>query len=107
MKNLFKYILLTTIIGATGHYIHHYATQLNLKLDSNETILAFLTFILGFSLAITMLDFVINKLNESLIAHKRELEKTSIGSNESSSKVKVLESKIAVLEKALSDALNK
>ncbi len=41
-----------------------------------------------------------------LKVYKREFEKNSINSDESASKVKVLESKIEVLEKALQDALN-
>lgn len=46
-------------------------------------------------------------ISRKLKAYKRELEKNSISSDESDSKVKVLESKIEVLEKALKDALNK
>ncbi len=46
-------------------------------------------------------------VSRKLKAYKRELEKSSINSDESDSKVKVLESKIEVLEKALKDALNK
>ena len=107
MKNIFKDTLIATIIGGLGYYIHNYATLLGIKPTSSEAILAYLTFALGAALTMLILDFAINKLNDSLNAYKRELEKTSIGSNESSSKVKVLESKIAVLEKALSDALNK
>ena len=44
-----------------------------------------------------------NKLN----AYKRELEKSSVTNSSNSSKVQVLEAKIATLEKALQDALNK
>lgn len=46
-------------------------------------------------------------ISRKLKAYKRELEKSSITSDESDSRVKVLESKIEVLEKALKDALNK
>ena len=46
-------------------------------------------------------------VSRKLKAYKRELEKSSINSDENDSKVKVLESKIEVLEKALKDALNK
>ena len=42
-----------------------------------------------------------------LKAYKRELEKSSVSSDENNSKVKVLEAKIEVLEKALKDALSK
>ena len=44
-----------------------------------------------------------NKLN----AYKRELEKSSVTNSSNSSKVQVLEAKIATLEKALNDALNR
>ncbi len=44
---------------------------------------------------------------EKLNAYKRELEKSSVNNSSNSSKVKVLEAKIATLEKALNDALNK
>ena len=44
--------------------------------------------------------------NKKINAYQRQLEKESISSNDSSSRVKVLESKIEVLEKALENALN-
>ncbi len=44
-----------------------------------------------------------NKLN----AYKRELEKSSVSNSSNSSRVQVLEAKIATLEKALEDALRK
>ena len=52
------------------------------------------------------LSYVLD-VSRKLKAYKRELEKSSINSDENDSKVKVLESKIEVLEKALKDALNK
>jgi len=60
-------------------------------------------FLFGYFLMNLRLDVKNNKLN----SYKRELEKESIVSNESSSKIKVLESKIEVLEKALENALKK
>ena len=44
---------------------------------------------------------------EQLYAYKRELEKSSIKTDSSSSQVKVLQAKVNVLEKALKEALNK
>lgn len=44
---------------------------------------------------------------EKLNAYKRELERSSITNSSSTSRVEVLEAKIATLEKALDDALNK
>ena len=49
----------------------------------------------------------LNSKNARLNIYKRELEKESVTSDEAESKVKVLESKIQVLEKALENALNK
>lgn len=61
----------------------------------------------GFALAIFLMTLRMNVKNKKLNSYKRELEKESIASTESSSKVKVLESKIEVLEKALENALKK
>ena len=47
----------------------------------------------------------LNVKNDKINSYKRELEKESIASDESSAKVKVLESKIQVLEKALENAI--
>ena len=44
---------------------------------------------------------------EKIKAYKRELEKSSVSNSSNSSKVEVLEAKIATLEKALDDALKK
>jgi len=46
-----------------------------------------------------------NKAKEG--AYERRLEKTSVSNDESNAKVKVLEAKIQVLEKALEDAIKK
>ena len=43
---------------------------------------------------------------EKLFAYKRELEKSSVKTDSSTSQVKVLQAKVEVLEKALKDALN-
>ena len=45
--------------------------------------------------------------NKKIDSYKRQLEKESISCDNSTAKVKVLESKIEVLEKALENALNK
>ena len=64
-------------------------------------------FICGFALAGIFFEFLYSSTSNSLNAYKRELEKESIDKTESSSKIKVLESKIEVLEKALEEALKK
>ena len=53
------------------------------------------------------MNIKLNVKNDKLKSFKRELEKESVSSNEASAKVKVLESKIEVLEKALENALKK
>ena len=45
--------------------------------------------------------------NQKISAYKRQIERESVSSDESSARVKVLESKIEVLEKALENALKK
>ena len=52
------------------------------------------------------MNLKLNVKNDKINSYQRQLEKESISSNESSSRVKVLESKIEVLEKALENALN-
>lgn len=67
-------------------------------------------------LAVVSIGFVISAFlvgqfylvqKDKLNAYKRELEKSSVSNSTSSSKVEVLEAKIATLEKALDNALNK
>lgn len=62
-------------------------------------------FVLGGFCGIFLMNLIVMSKNNKINSYARELEKESIISNESSSKVKVLESKIEVLEKALENAL--
>ena len=64
-------------------------------------------FVSGVGIGIFLMTLRLNVKNNTLLSYKRELEKESISSDENSAKVKVLESKIQVLEKALENALNK
>ena len=64
-------------------------------------------FISGVGIGIFLMFLRLNVKNDKINLYKRELEKESISSDENSAKVKVLESKIQVLEKALENALNK
>ena len=64
-------------------------------------------FTCGFLLGIFLMNLRLNVKNDRINSYKRELEKESINSTESSSRVKVLEAKIEVLEKALENALKK
>ncbi len=64
-------------------------------------------FVSGICFGIFLMMLKINVKNDKLNSYKRELEKESVNSDENAAKVKVLESKIEVLEKALENALNK
>lgn len=66
-----------------------------------------ITFMCGFIGGMSIVLIRLNSKNLTLNSYKRELEKESISSNESAARVKVLESKIEVLEKALDNALKK
>lgn len=65
------------------------------------------TFISGVGVGIFLMFLKLNVKNNKLDSYKRELEKESINADENSARVKVLESKIEVLEKALENALKK
>ena len=54
---------------------------------------------------IYLMTFLNLKKEKQLVEYKRELERRGVDRDESSSKVKVLESKIVVLEKALQEAI--
>lgn len=97
MKNVFLIILsILTIVCAIYTFLN--------KTGHIPMITMFLS---GFALAIFLMTLKINVKNKKLNSYKRELEKEAIASTESSSRVKVLESKIEVLEKALENALKK
>lgn len=97
MKNIFLIILsILTIVCAAYTF-----------LNQTGHIPMITMFLSGFALAIFLMTLKINVKNKKLNSYKRELEKEAIASTESSSRVKVLESKIKVLEKALENALKK
>ena len=64
-------------------------------------------FLSGICFGIFLMFIKLNVKDTKLNSYQRELEKEAIISDESLAKVKVLESKIQVLEKALENALNK
>ena len=75
-----------------------------LSLNLHYQLTAF--FIFGVIVGILLMNIIINVKNKRIASYKRQLEKESISSDENEAKVKVLESKIQVLEKALENALN-
>ena len=66
-----------------------------------------ISFFAGIILGVLLMNIYVNVKNKKINIYQRQLEKEAITSNESAAKVKVLESKIQVLEKALENALNK
>ena len=64
-------------------------------------------FLSGLVFGCFLMNLKLNVKDSKLNVYKRELEKESISSTESDARVKVLESKIEVLEKALENALKK
>ncbi|CCZ50784.1 TPA: hypothetical protein CPT90_07590 [Candidatus Gastranaerophilales bacterium HUM_3] len=71
----------------------------------NTYIIYAIIFLSGVLTGILLMGFKLKVKNSKLNSYKRELEKEAISSSENSSRVKVLESKIEVLEKALENAL--
>ena len=74
------------------------------KADSLSQLLLIL--ISGMLLGVFLMNLKLLVKNKKIGSYKRQLEKESISSDENAAKVKVLESKIKVLEKALENALN-
>lgn len=73
----------------------------------NTYVLYTIIFLAGTLTGILLMGLKLNVKNSKLNSYKRELEKEAIASTENSSRVKVLEAKIEVLEKALENALKK
>ena len=61
----------------------------------------------GVIFGVFLMFFKLKVKNTKINIYKRELEKESVSSDKNSARVKVLESKIEVLEKALENALKK
>lgn len=66
----------------------------------------FLAFIAGVLSSSVIMIFLMIVKDNKIKAYQRQLEKESISSDDNSARVKVLEQKIEVLEKALESALN-
>ena len=82
-----------------------HAASANLTFDL--TIYTILIFLLGVVAVAFYVAPVYDSLKEKYMAYRRELEKGSITNTSAESKIQVLQNKIAVLEMALDDALNK
>ncbi len=96
MKNLIFIVLSISALSAAAYTFFNISGKTGLGI----------VFICGFLFGIFLMNIRLNMKNDKINSYKRELEKESIASDENSSRVKVLESKIEVLEKALENALN-
>ena len=94
----FAFILLGIASIATAYFAHIYLT---------EKFAFCAAFTCGTLLCVFLMNIFILSKNNKINSYARQLEKESILSTENSSKVKILESKIEVLEKALENALKK
>ena len=79
--------------------------MINWFLGLNLILQIFISFLTGTLFGILLMHIFIIIKNKKINIYKRQLEKESISSDENAAKVKVLESKIEVLEKALENAL--
>ena len=97
---------LTCILVVIGYFLYAMYPKLGIV---SEYMVIYATFILLLGIMLGTL-FTLTFCKKYMInakAYKRELEKESIAGDEASAQIKVLESKIQVLEKALEQALNK
>ena len=97
MQKSLVYILLS-ILSTVGAAIIGF-TATNGRCD------LLIVFICGITLGMSVVGLKLSIKNDKLNSYKRELEKESIAADESTSRVKILEQKIEVLEKALENAL--
>lgn len=109
-KKTFLYIVLNIIVVAEFCYLGY--TNLMSLLSHNPTLnrselfyLILTVCTLSMVAGIYLMTFLNIKKEKQIFEYKRELERRGVDRDESSSKVKILESKIEVLEKALKDAI--
>ena len=79
--------------------------MLNWFLNLNLSYQLSISFIIGTIVGLLLMNIFVIVKNKKISIYQRQLEKESISSDENAAKVKVLESKIQVLEKALENAL--
>jgi len=109
-KRVFLYLILNIIIFTEFAYIgysnFHMLVAHNPKMSHSELFYVLLSVAtLSMVLGIYAMTFLRLKQEKTIKEYRRELERRGIDKDENSSKVKVLESKIVVLEKALEESL--
>ena len=65
-----------------------------------------IAFVIGLIIGLLLMNLLVIVKNKKINVYQRKLEKESVSSDENAAKVKVLEAKIEVLEKALENALH-
>lgn len=109
MNKITGYFLWLAIFVFAGAKAIKLISALSTSLTSDVFTMVVTTFVYvalsTFALSALIYKWIYSRTSNSLNEYKRELEKESIDKTESSSKIKVLESKIEVLEKALEQAL--
>lgn len=109
MKKYFSSLVWLSLAIASAYYGYKTFNGLLTHTENSKLIIDGIVFVFvcGFSLSAMIYNFMYKTTSNSLNMYKRELEKESVNKAESTSRVKVLESKIEVLEKALEEALKK
>ena len=82
-------------------------TLINNSVNVNIALFTFLLLAVGLFVGLALFSPFYFAQEEKLNAYKRELERSSVKKDSSSSQVKVLQAKVEVLERALKEALNK
>ena len=100
MKKIISSVLLLALSVFGAYYLYN-------NIETFEQIHKILDFCCGLLCGITIMYIFVTYKNIKINKYKRALEKETISASENSSKVKVLESKIQVLEKALKEAIKK
>ncbi len=79
--------------------------MLNWFLSINTAFQLSISFVMGIVIGLLLMNIFVIVKNKKINIYQRQLEKESISSDENAARVKVLEQKIEVLEKALDNAL--
>ena len=103
--NMFMMSLISILV-VLGYFLYSMYPQLG-DVSQMSIIYGVMLIHLGAVVGIFVAVTFCKKYMVNAKAYKRELEKESIAGDEASAQIKVLKSKIEVLEKALEQALNK
>ena len=88
-------------VDTVAHVVNHATKNVNIALFT------FVVFGIGMFVGLALFTPFYYAQEDKLRAYKRELERSSVKTDSSSSQVQVLQAKIQVLERALKEALEK